>query len=51
MAADRSLKPTATELEILRVLWDLGPSTVREVYEVLAKTKATGYTTVLCVVG
>ena len=35
------------ELEILRVLWERGPSTVREVYEVLAARKATGYTTVL----
>jgi predicted transcriptional regulator len=40
-------KPTATELEILRVLWDRGPSTVREVYEVLAQSKPVGYTTVL----
>lgn len=40
-------RPTSTELDILRVLWDRGPSTVREVYEVLARTKAIGYTTVL----
>lgn len=40
-------KPTATELEILRVLWERGPSTVREVHEVLARLKPTGYTTVL----
>jgi predicted transcriptional regulator len=40
-------KPTASELEILRVLWERGPSTVREIYEVLSEKKPTGYTTVL----
>ena len=40
-------KPTASELEILRVLWARGPSTVREVYEALQEKKATGYTSVL----
>jgi BlaI family transcriptional regulator, penicillinase repressor len=29
-------RPTDTELSILRVLWDLGPATVRQVHEVLA---------------
>ena len=41
------LKPTASELEILRVLWARGPSTVREVHESLSETKDLGYTTVL----
>jgi BlaI family transcriptional regulator, penicillinase repressor len=40
-------KPTASELEILRVLWVRGPSTVREVHEALSEKKALGYTTVL----
>ena len=40
-------KPTASELEILRVLWTHGPSTVREVYETLREKKSLGYTTVL----
>lgn len=40
-------KPTAAELEILRVLWERGPSTVREVYEILNEQKSMGYTTVL----
>jgi predicted transcriptional regulator len=41
----RSLQlPTEAELEILNVLWDLGPSTVREVHTHVAKD--TGYTTV-----
>jgi predicted transcriptional regulator len=40
-------KPTASELEILRVLWIRGPSTVREVHESLSEKKELGYTTVL----
>ena len=44
---ERLQKPTALELEILRVLWERGPSTVREVHEVLAQGKPIGYTTVL----
>lgn len=40
-------KPTASELEILQVLWARGPSTVREVHEALSEKKPLGYTTVL----
>ena len=40
-------KPTDAELEILAVLWSRGPSTVREVHEVIAERKPTQYTTVL----
>ena len=40
-------KPTVMELTILRVLWERGPATVREVHEVLEAQKPTGYTTVL----
>ena len=40
-------KPTASELEILRVLWARGPSTVREVLDSLNEKKSMGYTTVL----
>ena len=47
MEPKHSPKPTASELDILRVLWEHGPSTVREVHDVLAKTKDMGYTTVL----
>lgn len=43
----KPLKPTEAELAILRVLWQRGPSTVREVQKVLEETKKTGYTTVL----
>ena len=42
-----SNRPTDAELEILRVLWDSGPSTVREIHGILNQTKPTGYTTVL----
>lgn len=37
--------PTEAELEILNILWALGPSTVRDVHN--ASSKDTGYTTVL----
>jgi len=40
-------KPTASELEILQVLWTRGASTVREVYEVLSERRRIGYTSVL----
>ena len=40
-------RPTDTELEILRALWQRGPSTVREVQETLGEARPTGYTTVL----
>ena len=39
--------PTDAELEILRVLWERGPSTVREVQEVLGAQREVGYTTAL----
>jgi predicted transcriptional regulator len=47
MSQEPPQKPTASELEILRVLWAQGPSTVREVYEALREQKSLGYTTVL----
>jgi BlaI family transcriptional regulator, penicillinase repressor len=40
-------RPTDAELEILTVLWSRGPSTVRDVHEVIARRKPTQYTTVL----
>jgi len=40
-----SRKPTDAELDILAVLWDRGPSTVRQVAEALGRENA--YTTVL----
>ena len=40
-------KPTDAELEILTVLWSRGPSTVRDVHEIIAGRKPAQYTTVL----
>ena len=40
-------RPTDAELEILRVLWQRGPSTVRDVHDTLNEIKPSGYTTVL----
>ena len=40
-------KPTNSELEILKVLWKRGPSTVAQVREGLPNPETTGYTTVL----
>jgi predicted transcriptional regulator len=40
-------KPTDSELAILRVLWSLGPTTVRAVHAELSRVRETGYTTVL----
>jgi predicted transcriptional regulator len=39
--------PTSSELEILRVIWDRGPSTVREVYRAMPQAREMGYSTVL----
>ena len=39
--------PTEAELDVLRVLWERGASTVREVFDVIARAKTVGYTTVL----
>ena len=41
------IRPSDGELAILRVLWDRGPSTVRDVHADLAKGRDIGYTTVL----
>ncbi len=40
-------RPTDAELELLTVLWNLGPTTVREVHETIASRRPTQYTTVL----
>ena len=39
--------PTEAELDILNVLWQRGPSTVREVHEALYRDEGAGYTTAL----
>ena len=40
-----SNQPTAVELEILKILWERGPSPVRDIHEQLAAAKGTNYST------
>ncbi len=40
-----SSQPTAVELEILRILWELGPSPVRDIHAKLSEAKGTNYST------
>jgi BlaI family transcriptional regulator, penicillinase repressor len=42
-----AIRPTDAELDILNVLWRLGPSTVRQAHEELAQLKAWQYATTL----
>ena len=44
---DKHIKPTESELEILSILWQKGPGTVRDVHDELTKKKEAGYTTTL----
>jgi len=46
-AQNKQIEPTKSELEILQVLWELGPSTVRAVNDELLKQKDVNYTTTL----
>jgi BlaI family transcriptional regulator, penicillinase repressor len=47
MARKKTSGPTDRELAILAVLWEKGPSTVRDVHEALHQDVETGYTTTL----
>ncbi|MEM7247009.1 MAG: BlaI/MecI/CopY family transcriptional regulator [Acidobacteriota bacterium] len=47
MSTTRPPRPTDAELSVLDVLWQRGPSTVREVHEELQASQSTGYTTTL----
>ena len=47
MARRKNSRPTDRELTILRILWDNGPCTVREVNEAMNEDRDTGYTTTL----
>jgi len=40
-------KPTDSEIEVLQILWDQGPSTVRKVNEIQNEKRRVGYTTTL----
>ena len=43
----KKLHPTESELEILQILWDKGPASVRAVNELLNEHREVGYTTTL----
>ena len=48
MAKHELHKPTEAEIELLKVMWDRGPCTVRDIHESLQTTdRQTGYTTTL----
>ena len=47
MARHKNLNPTEKELAILKVLWSIGPATVRQINDEICKTSKTGYTTTL----
>ena len=47
MPRHRQVTPTEVELEILHVLWEHQPATVREVVEVLNETRERAYTSIL----
>jgi predicted transcriptional regulator len=47
MARGKKPRPTDRELTILRILWDNGPCTVRQVNEAMNEGGSTGYTTTL----
>ena len=47
MAKKKMPRPTDGELEILRILWKRGPSTVRQVHQILGPDKKTSYNTTL----
>ncbi len=49
MARPKTDGPTERELEILQVLWNLGPSTVRDVFAVLGRKSKTAYNSVLTI--
>jgi BlaI family transcriptional regulator, penicillinase repressor len=45
--ASKPRRPTEGELGILRVLWEGGPLSVRDIQKILNQSRPTGYTTVL----
>lgn len=47
MARPRHENPTPAELEVLQIIWERGPSTVREVMNVLNKQRPRAYTSVM----
>src|SRR5882762_5136055 len=51
MARPASTRPTDVELQILRILWDLGPSPVRDIHKRLEADKGTNYSTTVKMLG
>jgi predicted transcriptional regulator len=47
MPRPKDPNPTPAELEVLQILWQQGPSTVRQVMEQLGAQRPRGYTTVM----
>jgi predicted transcriptional regulator len=47
VTGNNTIKPTDSELEILNIIWEFGPSTVKFVNEKMNRKKETGYTTTL----
>ena len=47
MVRPRHEQPTPAELEVLQVLWDAGPATVRQVMRTLNRTRRRAYTSVM----
>jgi BlaI family transcriptional regulator, penicillinase repressor len=45
MPRPASAQPTEVEMQMLRILWDLGPSPVREIHKRLEAAKGTNYST------
>ena len=45
MPRPTSARPTEVEMQMLRILWDLGPSPVREIHKRLEAAKGTNYST------
>jgi BlaI family transcriptional regulator, penicillinase repressor len=46
-ASESVPRPTESELELLRILWENQPATVRDIYDTLNQERPSGYTTVL----
>ena len=46
-ASESLPRPTEAELELLRILWEKEPATVRDIYDTLNHQRPSGYTTVL----
>ena len=51
MPRPRHEHPTPAELEVLKILWDQGPATVRQVMEVLNRQRRRAYTSVMSLLG